>query len=186
MLSLCRLFRGHQIQATNGGGIIVASTTFQPGVQITLDKTLTLVGENQIIVASSTISLSPPSADPVITLINGNVMSAGGKAATVDGKKIALAPKSNALEFIGIKPPLPLSLVATLAVAGQTFTAGPIGFAIGGQIVTPGTSAVTFAGSVFSLASGSNSLVVNGRTTPPPSESVHFHSRVPDVCRCSH
>ena len=61
-------------------------------------------------------------------------------------------------------PPTPI-----LTLAGQTITPAPTGFAIRGQSVLPGGPAVTVDGSTFSLASsGSNALIVNGKTTPLP------------------
>ena len=163
---------GHKIQAASGGGMVIASTTLQPGVKTTIDGTPISVDNDHIIVASSTIPLAPLPAVPIITMVNGDIISAGGKAATVGGTTVALAPDGNALEVNGKTTPLPPPPVAILTVAGQTLTAAPSGFAIGGQSVLPGGSAVTYAGSVFSLASGSNALIVNGRTTPLPSPSM--------------
>ncbi|KAF6223722.1 hypothetical protein HO133_000565 [Letharia lupina] len=163
---------GYQIQAASGGGVIIASTTIRPGVQTTIDSTPLSVEKGQIVIASSTIPLALPSADPIITLANGDIISAGGKAATVSGTTVALAPDGNALVINGKTSPVPPPPVPILTVAGQTLTAAATGFAIGGQSVLPGGSAVTYAGSVFSLASGRNALVVNGRTTPLPSPPV--------------
>lgn len=165
---------GHQIQAASGGGIVIASTTIQPGVQTTIDSTPISVDEDQIVVAGSTIPLATPSADPTISLVNGDIISAGGVAATVSGTTVALAPDDDALVVNGKTspippPPIPIPI---LTVAGQTLTAATTGFAIGGQSVLPGGSAVTYAGSVFSLASGRNALIINGRTTPLPSAPV--------------
>ncbi len=166
------LIGGDQIQAASGGGIIIASTTIQPGVQTTIDGTPISVDKDQIIVASSTIPLTPPSADPIITLVNSDIISAGGKAAMVSGTTVALAPNGNALVVNGKTSPLPPPPMPILTVAGQTLTPAPTGFAIGDQSVLPGGSAVTYAGSVFSLASGGNALIVNGRTTPLPSAPI--------------
>lgn len=160
---------GHQIQAASGGGITIAGTTIQPGVQTTIDSTPISVGADQIIVASSTIPLAPPSVNPIITLINGDIISAGGNAAMVSGTTVALAPNDHALVVNGKTSPLPAPATPILTVAGQTITAAPAGFAVGGQPVSPGGPAVTYAGSVFSLASDSNALIVNGITTPLPS-----------------
>lgn len=159
---------GHQIQAANGGGIVIASTTLQPGVQTVIDSTPISVGKDQIVVISSTIPLAPPSADPIITLINGDIISAGGTAAIVGGTTVALAPDGDALIINGKTSPLPPPSTPILTVAGQTFTAAPTGFAIGGQSVLPGGPAVTYAANVFSLSPDGNALIVNGRTTPLP------------------
>ena len=162
---------GHPLQAASGGGIVIASTTLQPGVQTTIDSTPVSVGENQIVVASSIIPLARPSANPIFTLVNGDIISAGGKAAIVGGTTVALAPNGFALVVNGKTSPLPPPPTPILTVAGQTITAAPTGFAVGGQNVSPGGSVVTYAGSVFSLASDSDALVVNGKTllfSPPP------------------
>ncbi len=166
------LIGGHQIQAASGGGIIIASTTIQPGVQTTIDSTPISVDKDQIIVASSTIPLTPPSADPIITLVNGDIISAGGKAAMVSGTTVTVAPNGNALVTNDKTSPLPPPPMPILTVAGQTLTPTPTGFAIEDQSVLPGGSAVTYAGSVFSPASGGNALIVNGRTTPLPSAPI--------------
>ena len=163
---------GHQIQAADEGGIVIASTTLQPGVQTIIDSTPISVGRDQIIVASSTIPLAPPSADAIITLINGDIISAGGKAAIVSGTTVALAPDGDADIVNGKTSPLPPLPTPILTVAGQTLTAAPTGFAIGSQSILPGGSAITYAGSVFSLATGGSALVVNGKTTPLPPSSI--------------
>ena len=158
----------HQIQAASGGGIIVASTTLQPGLQTTIDGTPLSVNKGQIVIASSTIPLAPPSADPVITLINGDIISAGGPAATVSGTTVALGSDDDVLVINGKTSPLPPPATLIFTIAGQAVTPAPTGFAIGGQSVLPGGPAVTVAGSTFSLASGSNALIINGKTTPLP------------------
>ena len=158
---------GHQIQAAKGGGIILASTTLQPGLQTTIDGTPLSVDKSHVIVASSTIPLAPPPADPIITLINGDTITAGGQAAIVSGTTVALAA-NDALVVNGKTSPLPPPPTPTLTVAGQTLTPAPTGFAIGRQSVLPGGPAVTVDGSTFSLASESNALIVNGKTSPVP------------------
>lgn len=163
---------GHQIQAAGGGGIFIASTTIQPGVQTTIDNTPISVDKDQIVIASSTIPLSTPSADSIITLVNGDIISANDVAATVSGTAFALAPYDDALVVNGKTSPIPPPPMPILTVAGQTLTAATTGFAIGDQSVLPGGSAVTYAGSVFSPASGSNALIINGGTTPLPSAPV--------------
>ena len=50
-----RSIRGDQVEAANEGGIIIASITIHPGVQATIATTSISVGENQIVVAISTI-----------------------------------------------------------------------------------------------------------------------------------
>ncbi len=166
------LIGGHQIQAASGGGIIIASTTIQPGVQTSIDGTPISVDKDQIIVASSTIPQTHPSADPIITLVNGDIISAGGKAAMISDTTVAVAPNGNAIVLNNKTSPLPPPPMPILTVAGQTLTPAPIGFAIGGQSVLPGGPAVTYAGSVFSLASGGNAFIVNDRKTPLPSAPI--------------
>ena len=158
---------GHQIQAAKGGGIIVASTTLQPGLQTIIDGTTLLVDKGHIIFSSSTISLVPPPADPILTLINDDTISAGGQAAIVSGTTVALVA-NDALVVNGKTSPLPPPPTPTFTVAGQTLTPAPAGFAIGHQSVLPGGPAVTVDGSTFSLASESNALIVNGKTSPLP------------------
>lgn len=158
---------GQKIQAANGGGIIIASNTLRPGAQTTIDSTPISVDKDAIIIASSTIPLIPQSADPILTLVNGDIITAGGQAATASGTTVAfLAPNDDALVVNGITSPLPLPPISILSVAGQTFTPAPTGFAIGTQRLLPGGPPVLFAGSTFSLASESNALIVNGKTTP--------------------
>ena len=158
---------GQQIQAAKGGGVIVASTTLQPGLQTTIDGTMLSVDKDHVILASSTISLASPPADPVITLINGDTLSAGGQAAIVSGTTVALAA-NDALVVNGKTSPLLPPPTPILTVAGQTLTPSPAGFAIGGHSVLPGGPAVTVDGSTISLASKSNVLTVNGKTSPLP------------------
>ena len=176
--------RGHQIQAANGGGIVIASTTTPPDIQTTIDSTPISVDIDQIIVASSTIPLDYPSAAPIITLIIGDYIRAGGKAAIVSDTMIALTPNGDALVVNGKISPLPISI---LRVAGQTLTAAPTGFAVGGQSLLPEGSAVTYAGSVISLASGSNALSLMAESHPYLQRPFRFSKyRVPDVHRCFH
>ena len=165
---------GHQIQAASGGGILVASTTLQAGLQTTIDGTPLSIDKDRIIIASSTIPLTPPpsAADPIITLVNGDVISAGGPAAVVSGTTIAyVAPHDDggALVINGHTSPLPQPVptaIPLLTVAGQTITPAPTGFVLGGQSVLPGGPVIVVHGSTISLAS--NALIVNGKTTPLP------------------
>lgn len=163
---------GHQIQTVSGGGVIIASSTLQLGLQTTIDGTPLSVDKGRIVIASSTVSFTLPSADPILTLINGDIISAGGQAATVSGTTVALAPNDDALVVNGKTSPLPPRPIPLLTVAGQIYTPAPTGFAIEGQSVLPGGPAVTFAGSTFSLASGSNALIVNDVPTPLPSAAI--------------
>lgn len=163
---------GHQIQAASGGGVIIASSTLHPGLQTTIDSTPLLVDQGRIVIASSTVSLTPPSADPILTLINGDIISAGGQAAMVSGTTVALAPNDDALVVNGMTSPFPPRPIPLLTVAGQTYARAPTGFAIGSQSVLPGGPAVTVAGSTFSLASESDALFVNGKPTPLPSAPI--------------
>ena len=163
---------GHRIQAASGGGVIISSSTLQPGLQTTIDGTPLSVEKDGIVIASSTVPLTPPSAKHIITLINGDIISAGGQAATVSGTIVALASNDDALVVNGKTSPLPLTPIPLLTVAGQTYTPAPTGFAIGGQSVLPGGPAVTFAGSTYSLDSGSNALIVNGKSTPLTSAPI--------------
>ena len=163
---------GLQLQAASGDGVIIASTTLQQGQQTTVAVTPLSVGKGQIVIAGSTIPSPLLSAGPIITLVNGDIISAGGQAATVSGTTVALAPNNNALVVNGKTSPFPIPPTPILTVAGQTITPAPAGFAIGGQSVLPGRPAVTFAGSTFSLPSGGTSLIVNGRATPLPSAPV--------------
>ena len=168
---------GHQIQAAGqGGGIIIASTTIPSGVQITIDGTPLSVGKDHIIIiASSTIRLNPQPAKSIVTLVNGDVISAGGQAALASGTTVALAPNNDALIIVNgktspIAPPPPISI---LTIAGQTLTPAPSGFVVQGHSVLPGGSAVTVVGgSTISLASDGNALIVNGKTSPLPPASV--------------
>lgn len=157
---------GHRIQAASGGGIIIASTTLQPGVQTTIDSTPISVDKDSIVIASSTIPLALPYADPIITLINGDVISAGGKAAIVSGTTVALAPHDDALIVDGKPSPIPQPSTPIITAAGQTLTPASTGFAIGSQSVLPGGPAVMYAGSTLSLAPEGTALIVNGKTTP--------------------
>ena len=163
---------GHQIQALSGGGIVIASTTIQPGVQTTIDGTPISINENQLVVASKTIPLNPLTAESIINPINDNAISADGKAGRVSNTIMAPVPSNNALVINEKTSSIPSSPIPILTVAGQILTAAPTGFAIDGQSVLPGGSAITFARNVFSLASGNNALIVNGMTSHLPSAPV--------------
>ena len=153
---------GHRIQAPSGGCIVIASITIQTGVQATLDGTPISINENQFVVASNTIPLNPPSAESTISPVSDIAISADGKAATVSNTIVALAPSNNALMINQMTSSIPSSPIPIFTVAGQILTAAPTGFASEGQRVLPRGSAITFAGSVFSLASDNNALIVNG------------------------
>ena len=163
----------YRIQTAKGGGIIVASTTLEPGLQTTIDGTPLSVNKDHIVIASSTIPLAPPPAHSIVTLINGDIISAGGQVAIVSGTTVALAANDDALVVNGKTSPLPPPPTPILTLAGQTITPNPTGFAIGRQSVLPGGPAVTVDGNTLSLASESNALIVNGKTSPlppPPSQ----------------
>lgn len=162
---------GQQIQTASGGGVVVADNTLKPAVQTTIDNTPLSVGTSHIVVSSSTTPLAAPA---IVTLVNGAEVRAGDSAAIVSGTTVALAPDGNALVINGKTSPISTARKSVFNVAGQIVTAGSTGFGLGGQAVSPGGPAVTYSGTVVSLASDSNALVINGNTTPlpPASQSI--------------
>ena len=146
-------------------GIILApGTTLTPGGSAaTISGTaISLNPSGALVLGSSTIALPTPSlytvgnnvitaAATAITLGPGTTLHPGDAAVTLSGTAVSLGQNSM-LQIGTANVKLPAQSVFTLS-DGETVTANPTGFIVGGQTLVPGKD-VTVGGEDVSLGSG--------------------------------
>lgn len=145
------------------------------GTIISLDKS------GNLAIGSSTVSLTNPSATPVLAVagqtftpnpsafpIAGTTISAGGPAVTISGTIISLG-QHGALKIGSSTINLPTASnnlpSKVYTVAGQVFTPNPSAFSIAGTTISAGGPAATVGGTVISLEP-SGTLVIGSSTIP--------------------
>ena len=180
---------GAQVFTANPTGFKVNDAAISPGgtAQIVDGTTISLDQSGVLAIGSSTISLTDPSATPVLAVagqtftpnpsafsIAGTVISAGGPAITVGGTAISLDP-SGALRIGSSTIPLPVpsdtSLGDVYTAAGQTFTPNPSAFSIAGTTISAGGPAATINGTVISLQP-SGTLIMGSSTISLTSQTI--------------
>lgn len=157
---------------------MIGSSTIAPGSKATIGAHVVSVGEGDIDVDGTSYSIpsdagsilvnnaNSNSAGPV-TLLNGDVISAGGKAAMLSGTTISILPSHEGL-LVGSKTiPIPSapSLGHVLTAAGEAFTAVNGQIFVSGSTLSEGT-VTTIHGTRVSL--GDAGLVVGSNTIPLP------------------
>ena len=168
-----------QLITLNPSRMLVAGSTLLPGgPPITLSNTpLSLASSGILIYGSSSILLSPQSvftiqSQPITAnaagfVINGESISPGGSAKTIDGTIISLGQSGQlAINNTLISLPTPESspLVGPgIMIAGQTITLNPSEFTIAGTTIRAGGPAATVGGTIFSLQT-SGTLIVGSTT----------------------
>lgn len=175
---------GAQTFTANPSAFSIAGTTLSAdGPAVTISGTAISLGQNGALeIGSSTISLPTPSdlsptqvytaAGQTFTpnlsafSIDGTIISAGGRAATVHGTIISLG-RNGALQIgsstISLPTPSDPSPSKVYTVAGQTFIPNPSAFPIDGTIVSAGGPAATIHGTIISL--GQNGALQIGSST---------------------
>lgn len=154
------------------------------GPVITVSGTPISLGFSNLVIGTETLALptSPPSEPTVVIAgqtftahstgfsIDGKTLSPGGPAITISGTRISLGSsqiqigtRSFALSSLPYATAPPV-----LTIDGQTLTANPSGFSIGGLELSPGGPRITISGTPISLAS---TAIVIGTSTIPLSRS---------------
>ena len=184
---------GQTVARASNGGLIVGTSTIAPGAQATISghvfsaastgaTNIAIDGNNYALpttagaLLETPAPISPMTAEPVVTLANGDVISAGGPAAVVSGVTASVLGDDSGLvigsKTIPLPPPSALSTSnAVYTVGGQTFTAAPSGLpiSIDGTTLSPGGSPITISGTVISLGNGAlqiGSTIMPLPTTP--------------------
>lgn len=180
----------NQIQKTEGGGIVIGSTTLRPGGQTTRYGTPISVGSDHVVIGDSTILLVAPTGDvwdpdsivmaapdPVIVggntvdrLSGGGVLIAGstyspGSHTTISGVSVSVAADNVLID--GVTHTLPSQNIRTpVLVGGQTIAiASNGGVVIGNSIYLPGAQAHVFD---TALSVGADNVIVDGSTYTIP------------------
>ncbi|KAK3171537.1 hypothetical protein OEA41_003621 [Lepraria neglecta] len=189
------LVGGNSIANAPGGGVVIASSTYQPGVQAQISGTPISVGTDNIVVDSSMLALpKPPSATPVLVagqsiakVANGGVVIASstympGATAQVAGTPISVgtdnvvvnskayalptAPAPNAAQNAAQTPAPAPSPLPVLVGSQSIVKATGGGVVIGSSTVAPGAQA-TIQGHV--VTAGTNNVIVDGNNFALPS-----------------
>jgi hypothetical protein len=102
-------------------------------------------------------------------LIAGQTLSPGGSALEVSGVTYSLPSSGANIVINGATSNIAQTDIRTVsAVVFGSITAVPLlagGYVVGSQVISPGGSAVEISGTVYSLPSSGNSVVVDGKTT---------------------
>ena len=173
------LLDGQTIQQASNGGMIIGTSTLAPGTQTTIAGHVISVGNNNVVLDSSTFAIPPvaratfissPNAGAqrnAITLPNSSVLRAGGSPVTISGEIISILSNDQGAVIDGSTMPFASPTAQSVfTVAGQTFTAAPSSFVVGGATVSLGGAPVTIAGTVVSL--GPSGLRIGSMTIPLP------------------
>ena len=184
------LVGGNSVVNAPGGGVVIASSTYQPGVQAQISGTSISVGTDNIAVDSSTYALpSPPSATPVLIggspiakASSGGIVIAGstyqpGVVAQVAGTPISVGTDNVVInsQTVGLPNAAPQTPAPTpvqtpaqtpVLVGGQSIVkASGGGVVIGSSTIAPGSEA-TVSGTV--VTAGTNNVVVGGNNYALP------------------
>ena len=184
------LVGGNSVVNAPGGGVVIASSTYQPGVQARVSGTPISVGTDNIAVDSSTYALpSAPSATPVLiggstvaAASSGGIVIAGstyqpGVVAQVAGTPISVGTNNVVInsQTVGLPSAAPQTPAPTavqtpsqtpVLVGGQSIVkASGGGVVIGSSTIAPGAQA-TVSGTV--VTAGTNNVVVGGNNYALP------------------
>ena len=171
------LLDGQTIQRASNGGLIIGTSTLAPGTQKIIAGHVISVGNNNVVLDSSTFAIPPvagatflsfPNAGAqrnAITLPNSSILRAGGSPVTISGEIISVLSNDEGAVIDGstmlFASPTAQSV---FTVAGQTFTAAPSSFVVGGATVSLDGAPITIAGTVVSL--GPSGLQIGSMTMP--------------------
>ena len=181
---------GQTVARASNGGLVVGTSTIAPGAQATISghvfsaagtgaTNIAIDGSNYALPTTAGALLetpaptSPKTAEAVVTLANGDVISAGGPAAVISGVTASILGDDSGLvigsKIIPLPPPSALTTSnAVYTVGSQTFTAAPSGLpiSIDGTTLSPGGSPITISGTVVSLGNGA--LQIGSTIMPLP------------------
>lgn len=184
------LVGGNSVANAPGGGVVIASSTYQPGVQAQISGTPISVGTDNIAVDSSTYALptAPPATpvliggSPIAKASSGGVVIAGstyqpGVVAQVAGTPISVGTDNVVInsQTVGLPNAAPQTPAPTpvqtpaqtpVLVGGQSIVkASGGGVVIGSSTIAPGSEA-TVSGIV--VIAGTNNVVIGGNNYALP------------------
>ncbi|KAG9690297.1 hypothetical protein KCU95_g9066, partial [Aureobasidium melanogenum] len=173
---------GRTYTAGSGPNFVIGDQTLIPGEAITFDGTsISLAPDGTAVVVdgvTQTLASAAPTKAAVLTIggqtytaqsgasyvIGGQTLYAGS-AVTIDGTTISLQSGGTAAVINGVTQTLSQATAAAiLNIGGQTYTAQPGTFVIGGKTLKPG-AVITVDGTTVSLDADETVAVVNGATT---------------------
>ena len=189
------LVGGNSIANAPGGGVVIASSTYQPGVQAQISGTPISVGTDNIVVDNSMLALpKPPLATPILVAgqsiakaanggvviasstympgdtaqVAGTPISVGTDNVVVNSKAYALptAPAPNAAQNAAQTPAPAPSPIPVLVGSQSIVKATGGGVVIGSSTLAPGAQA-TIQGHV--VTAGTNNVIVDGNNFALPS-----------------
>ena len=184
------LVGGNSVANAPGGGVVIASSTYQPGVQAQISGTPISVGTDNIAVDSSTYALptAPPATpvliggSPIAKASSGGIVIAGstyqpGVVAQVAGTPISVGTDNVVInsQTVGLPNAAPQTPAPTpvqtpaqtpVLVGGQSIVkASGGGVVIGSSTIAPGSEA-TVSGTV--VTAGTNNVVIGGNNYALP------------------
>ena len=191
------LVGGNSIANAPGGGVVIASSTYQPGVQAQISGTPISVGTDNIVVDSSMLALpKPPSATPVLVAgqsiakaANGGVVIASstympGATAQVAGTSISVGTDNivvNSKAYALPAAPAPAPNAAQNAAQTPAPAPSPIPVLVGSQSIVKATGGGVVIGSStvapgaqatiqgHVVTAGTNNVIVDGNIFALPS-----------------
>ena len=191
------LIGGNSIANAPGGGVIISSSTYQPGVQAQVFGTPISVGTDNIVIDSSTLALpKPPSATPVLVAgqsigkaanggvviagstylpgamahVSGTAVSVGTDSVLIDSKAYALptAPAPNAAQDAAqTLAPVPAPSLIPVLVGSQSIVKASGGGIVIGSSTVVPGAQATTQGHV--VTAGTNNVIIDGNNYALPS-----------------
>ncbi|KAL2040633.1 hypothetical protein N7G274_006612 [Stereocaulon virgatum] len=191
------LVGGNSIANAPGGGVVIASSTYQPGVQAQVSGTPISVGTDNIVVDSSTLALpKPPLATPVlvagqsivkaanggvviasstylpgaVTQISETPISVGIDTVLINNKPYAFptAPAPNAAQDAAqALAPVPAPSLIPILVGSQSIVKGSGGGIVVGSSTVVPGAQTTIQGHV--VIAGTNNVIIDGNNYALPS-----------------
>ncbi|CAF9936659.1 MAG: hypothetical protein HETSPECPRED_010412 [Heterodermia speciosa] len=161
-------------------GYLIGGQILQPGRAITISGTIVSLGSSSselIVGGTRTFNLAPSASLASIFAVGGQVFTAAVNGFPIDGTSLypgqatTIAHTRVSLNPIGLVigtatyPLLSPSSGSIFALEGQSLTANPSGYSIGGGELTPGGE-VTVSGTLISLAA-TGAIVIGGSRTVP-------------------
>ena len=173
------LIAGESIVRASGGGIIIGSSTIEPGSLFTMSSYTISAGHSDVLIDGSTYIL-PLNVGAVVqqsaniqatTLANSGIISAGGSPFTLSGTAYSILSGGGS-NLVASETAVTMSKTAqsVFQFDGQSYTAVPTGFAISGQTIAVGGPAVTIGGTIHSL--GPSGLQIGSSTIPLDAEQT--------------
>lgn len=169
----------HSVQKGQNGDVIGGSSTIMPGSKETIGTHIVPVYNGDVTIDGtlyilpSGAGLIPKASSPdvnigsVVTLLDGDVISAGGQAATVSGIVISVMSSDQGL-LVGTRTiPMPstLTLGHVLTAAGEAFTAFNGQIQVGGSTLSDGEITTIHA---MKVSVGTADMIVGSTTIPLP------------------